>query len=122
MKRKWPYLAALLAVGIPVTALAYAPYLPRLLWEGYPAATWPAPGSFAEIEGSGQKALPRAERVADPNAKLSALFETNEGRAILVARSGQVVMEHYAPGITREMKLNSYSLAKSLIGKSLLFS
>ena len=58
MKRKWLYLATLLLVAAPAAALAYAPYLPRLLWEGYPGATWPAHGSFGEIEGGTGEALP----------------------------------------------------------------
>ncbi len=116
MKRKWLYLVALLAVAAPAAALAYAPYLPRLLWEGYPGATWPVPGSFAQIGGGTGDGLPRAVQVADPNEKLAELFDKTQGRALLAARDGRVVMEHYAPGITRETKLNSYSLAKSLIG------
>ncbi len=115
MKRKWLYIAALLSAAVPVAALAYAPYLPRLLWEGYPAATWPAHGSFAEVDGGSGDALPAA-RLSVPNEKLASLFANTEGRAILAARDGQLAMEHYAPGITRDTRLNSYSLAKSLIG------
>lgn len=116
MTRRWLYLAVMLAAAVPAAALAYAPYLPRLLWEGYPAATWPAHGSFAEIEGGSGDALPTAEGQAGPNEKLASLFAKTEGRAILAARDGRLAMEHYAPGITRETRLNSYSLAKSLIG------
>ncbi|CAN1722302.1 Beta-lactamase-related domain-containing protein [Hyphomicrobium sp. 1Nfss2.1] len=116
MKNKWLYLPALLLVIAPLAASAYAPYLPRLLWEGYPAATWPAPGTFAQIGGADEIAPQRAEPIADPNAKLQASFTETDGRAILAIHNGQIVMEHYAQGITRETKLNSYSLAKSLVG------
>jgi CubicO group peptidase (beta-lactamase class C family) len=115
MNRKWLYLIAALSVAAPAAALAYAPYLPRLLWEGYPVATWPAPGSYAEIDGGAGSSLPAGQR-HEPDEKLAALFGSTEGRAMLAARDGKIVMEHYAPGITRETKLNSYSMAKSLVG------
>jgi CubicO group peptidase (beta-lactamase class C family) len=116
MKRTWIYRAAWLVVAAAVAALAYAPYLPRLLWEGYPAAQWPAPGSYAVIDGGPDVPLPTAARHAVPDAQLADLFGGTEGRALLAARDGEVVMEHYALGVTREARFNSYSLAKSLVG------
>jgi CubicO group peptidase (beta-lactamase class C family) len=120
-KRRTMLLAAagLCLAGVFATLL-YAPYVPRLLWEGYPQATWPAPGSYAVISGSTKtQRLPVAGR-AKPNARLQALFDGTEGRALLAARGGRLVMEHYAPGIARDTRLNSYSLVKSLVGALVL--
>lgn len=116
MKRRWILgLAALCAAGIAAALLA-APYLPRLLWEGYPSALWPAPGTYAVLPGGAGDALPAAAQEFPPNDRLALLFGDTGGRAILAAQDGAVVMEHYAPGVTRETRLNSYSLAKSLVG------
>ncbi|MEZ5774715.1 MAG: serine hydrolase [Hyphomicrobiaceae bacterium] len=101
-------------------ALAIAPYLPRLLWEGYPSATWPAPGSYATVEGSEAVAFAGASPKVAPGAGLEALFEASEGRALLVVRHGRLTLEHYAPGIGRETRLNSYSMVKSLVAALLL--
>jgi CubicO group peptidase (beta-lactamase class C family) len=116
MKRKWLIRAALLIAAAVVAALAYAPYLPQLLWEGYPGATWPARGYYADIDAGHTIELPAAESLSVPDENLAKLFGDAEGRALLAARDGKVVMEHYAPGVSRETRLNSYSLAKSLIG------
>ncbi len=96
-------------------AIVYAPHLPRLVWEGYPRATWPAPGTFAAVAGGMGDPLPSAALVAAPEAGLRDLFEATDGRALLVAHDGRLAMEHYAPGVGRETRLNSYSLVKSLI-------
>ena len=119
-RRNWLLGAAGLCVGGIFAALLYAPYLPRLLAEGYPQATWPAPGSFATVEGVPDAPVFEAAETAQPNARLRNLFEASDGRAILAARNGQLVMEHYAPGVTRETRLNSYSMIKSLVGALVL--
>lgn len=112
--------AAGLCLSGVFAAHLYAPYLPRLMWEGYPQATWPAPGSYAVISGSTEaEPLPVTARTK-PNARLQALFDGAEGRALLAARGGRIVMEHYAPGIARDTRLNSYSLVKSLVGALVL--
>ena len=54
--RKWLTITALGLVAIVAGLLAYAPFLPALLAEGFPALTWSGRGSFAEIAGS---AVPR---------------------------------------------------------------
>jgi CubicO group peptidase (beta-lactamase class C family) len=96
-------------------ALLSAPYLLRLIWEGYPQATWPAPGSYASVPGGSGEPLISANKLATPDNALLELFQNSEGRALLAARDGKLTMEYYAPGISRETRLNSYSLAKSLI-------
>ena len=116
MKRKWFYRSAVLAVAVAATAFVYAPYLPRLLWEGYPSALWPAPGSYAPLAGGAGNSLPAPAQSFMPNEQLAGLFGGAGGRAILAAHDGKIVMEHHAPGVARETRLNSYSLAKSLIG------
>ncbi len=110
----------LVALGLGVAALHYAPYLPRLIWEGYPQATWPAPGSYIQVDGGAGSPLIADRALASPNRALSAHFNEKRGRALLVARNGRLVMEHYAEGITRETRLNSYSLVKSLTGALML--
>ena len=112
--------SGLVALGLCVAALLYAPYLPRLIWEGYPQATWPAPGHYVRVEGGAGTPVAAADVLRPPNAALRAHFDEKQGRALLVARDGQIVMEHYAPGITRETRLNSYSLVKSLTGALVL--
>ncbi len=116
MRRNWLFTTiGLCFVGI-FGALLYAPYLPRLMEEGYPRATWPAPGSFATVKGVPDKTIFDAVAPIAPDAQLRTLFGSSEGRALLAAREGKLVMEHYAAGIGRETRLNSYSMVKSLIG------
>jgi CubicO group peptidase (beta-lactamase class C family) len=116
MRRKWLLGATAAALAGVAAALLYAPYLPRILAEGYPQATWPAPGSYARVAGASEIGAPASPDLASPNEWLQSLFEASEGRALLAARNGRIVMEHYAPGVTRETRLNSYSLVKSLVG------
>ncbi len=109
---------AIVAAAVPALALAWAPYLPRLAFEGYPQPAWPASGSFAAVSGAerapdeipnalqGTKFTPRGQR----------LFEQGEGKALLIFQGGKLHMEHYADGITPDTKLNSYSMVKSLVG------
>ncbi len=110
-------LAAIFAIS--GGAVAYAPYLPRLLYEGYPAAVWPSPGAFAEIAGA--SALAPINRRADASARalpadLAAIFEASGGHALLVDRGGRLELEHYAGGFGEATRFNSFSMAKSLVG------
>lgn len=111
-------LALLLAlVLLPLAALVYAPYLPRLLAEGYPSLVWPVRGHFAAIEGAvAQPPALSAKPSRQPSAELLTLFNDSGGKALLVSRAGRLELEHYAAGITAETKLNSFSMAKSLVG------
>ncbi|MEZ5924700.1 MAG: serine hydrolase [Hyphomicrobiaceae bacterium] len=109
-------LCLLCLLGAGGIAIA-APYLPRLLLEGYPAAIWPAYGSFAVVPGGTSEALlPPAVSGLQPSPTLKALFEDSNGRALMAVHKGRVVLAHYADGITSETRLNSYSMVKSLIG------
>lgn len=101
-------------------AFVAAPYLPRLIDEGYPQLDWPAPGSFASFEGadSGQ---PFAS-VGTLNDWSRQLFdaENANGKALLVYQGGTVKLAHYAEGVSATTRFNSYSMAKSLTGALLL--
>jgi len=62
-------------------ALLYAPYLPRLVLEGYPQADWPAPGDFTTVAGSAQAdPIPSDMSGAAFDPKGRRLFEEKEGR------------------------------------------
>lgn len=107
--------AGLLAAALVSSAFVYAPYLPRLLAEGFPAPAWPARGSFADIPGSMNDPL-GAPAMTALSPALQKLFDESGGKALLVYQGGKLRIEHYAPGYTRDTKFNSYSMAKSLIG------
>lgn len=113
----WVARALAVTAAVMAALLAYAPYIPRLLVEGYPSSTWPAPGTFATVQGTTAAApLRRSLQLATPDAELTRQFDETEGRALLVARDGQLVMEHYGHGAGPSSLLNSYSMVKSLIG------
>ncbi|MEP3274777.1 MAG: serine hydrolase [Stappiaceae bacterium] len=99
-------------------AVMAAPYLPRLVMEGFPRAKWPAPGSFAALDGEKQ-ALPVGP-VGSLNDWSEELFTGSDGRALLIYRKGTVELAHYADDVRPEIRLNSYSMVKSLVGALLL--
>lgn len=109
---------AALVLTAAAAALAAAPYLPRLLVEGYPQPRWPAPGAYAEVAGD-----PLAEPFPATGAiddRSRALFEQAEGAALLAYQGGAVRLAYYAPDTDPETRFNSYSLAKGLIGALML--
>ena len=120
-KRLIPWLL-LFAAAVPVLVLAWAPYLPRLLWEGYPSETWPAPGSHVVLAGGAQGGSNM--RVHSQGSVFDSvgrrLFEEKHGRALLIFHDGRLRFEHYADGIDHATPLNSYSLIKSLVGALVL--
>ena len=102
-------------------AFVWAPYLPRLVHEGFPAAVWPAPGSFAEVRGATAKAPASAgQPLGVFDQRLQELLAERHATAFLAARNGRVVLEHYAEGLGTETLFNSYSLIKSLVGTLVL--
>lgn len=117
--RTWILLAvALLMAG----TYAWAPYLPRLVREGFPPPVWPAEGAFAEVTGTHASEPAPAAR-SDPagfDAQLRELLEQHTTRAFLAARNGRIEIEHYGNGTHRDTLLNSYSLVKSLVGALIL--
>jgi CubicO group peptidase (beta-lactamase class C family) len=108
-------IAGLLIAAFVSGAFVYAPYLPRLLAEGFPAPTWPARGSFADIPGSMNDPL-GVPAMTTLSPALQKLFDESGGKALLVYQGGKLRIEHYAPGYTRDTQFNSYSISKSLIG------
>ncbi|MEM8973170.1 MAG: serine hydrolase [Pseudomonadota bacterium] len=100
-----------------VTSIA-APYLPRLLIERYPQPRWPAPGYFLKLNGA--PASRKISPVGHLDRHSRELFETGDGRALLIFQGRKLHVAHYSKGVTPETKFNSYSLAKSLIGALLL--
>lgn len=116
-RRLW--LGALAAVLAGTgTLLLIHPQLRVLASEGFPAAEWPANGRFVVVEGS-KGSDPERPGTPLPPAAL-ARFDEAEGRALVVAGPGGLVLEHYAPGTSRETRLNSFSLVKSLVGALIL--
>jgi CubicO group peptidase (beta-lactamase class C family) len=117
--RKWVTITALGLLAIVAGLLVYAPFLPALLAEGFPALTWAGRGSFVEIAGS---AVPRDLGVAaDARSRalvpeLAQAFDVRGGQALLVFRDGHLTLEHYADGANDTTQFNSYSMAKSLVG------
>lgn len=105
-------LAALLALASG--ALALRPQLLVLAAEGFPKATWPAPGHFAAVEGADRPDDP-APGPPPPHAALDRLAASG-GRALLLERGGVLLAEAYGEGLGRGDLLNSYSLVKSLVG------
>lgn len=112
---------ALCAASV-LAALLYAPYLPRLAFEGFPQAGWPAPGDFAAVAGSGARAeaIPTDLTGAVFDRQGRSLFEEKEGKALLIYQGGRLRFEHYTEGVDSNSRLNSYSMVKSLIGALVL--
>ena len=103
----------LLLAALLLTWLA-APQVVVLLREGFPAQTWPAPGSYAQVQGAVPPLSPPPGQPA-PQVARDRLAQ-QDGRALLMDQGGTLVVEEYAQGLTRDDRLNSYSLVKSLIG------
>lgn len=106
------FVLAVLAAG----ALIYAPYLPRLMAEGFPDPQWPARGAFAQVPGASVSADLGEPVQATLSPGLAKLFTESEGKALLVYQGGRLKLEYYAPGFSRDTQFNSYSLVKSLVG------
>jgi len=121
LKHHWKKLTLGVAAAGAAALMLWAPYLPRLAYEGFPAPTWPAPGRFADVAGNANGpplALPTRTAALDP--KLSALFDGSGAKALLAYEGGALGIEHYAEGITADTRFNSYSLVKSLVGTLVL--
>lgn len=98
-------------------ALAFAPYLPRLIWEGGPGLTWSDRSHYVDVPGANPPmGLVEAMPSAMPNAALHKLLAEGGGTALLLMRDGRLVLEYYAPGNGPETRFNSFSMVKSLVG------
>lgn len=118
MRRVLLGVAVFLFAAVAV-ALAYAPYLPALIMEGFPGLTLSGRGSYAEVAGaSSVRDLPVAiGALGRPLAPgFAEAFAERGGRVLLVYRDGALALEHYDPGLDASTRFNSYSMAKSLVG------
>ena len=117
--RKWLIGLVVVLLGAVGMALAYAPYLPQLVLEGYPPLIAPERGNFALLLGAAEPrdlgaaaGLASAEFASD----LDAQFVNSGGTAFLVYRDGRLALEHYGQGISATTRLNSFSMVKTLVG------
>lgn len=99
---------------------AFAPYLMALVLEGSPTLTWRNVGEYAEVPGESQPGWLESSPATKLDPNLETLFSESGGSALLAARDGALVLEHYGSGVDQETRLNSFSTAKSLVG-ALLF-
>lgn len=117
--RKWIVgLCLLLAVG-SASLLLYAPYLPQLILEGFPALVWSGHGNYATIAGRDEPRNLGITATASTHPlvpELETPFKAKGGKALLVYRAGHLELEHYEAGASAETRFNSYSMAKSLVG------
>ncbi|MGI9412187.1 MAG: serine hydrolase domain-containing protein, partial [Hyphomicrobiales bacterium] len=120
LKRHWKALIPGLVLAGIAAVMLWAPYLPRLAHEGFPAPVWPAPGSFAEVAGKTGSAPPAGTETAALDPQLRELLAGSGAKALLAFSDGALAMEHYAEGFTAKTRFNSYSLVKSLIGALVL--
>jgi len=121
-RKFWALICVAALTLLVASSLLAAPYLPRLIWEGFPKSTWPASGTFAQITGMKSKAGPlivKTPRLV-PNRTLQKLMQDSNAKALLVYAGGALQLEHYAGGTSRQTRFNSYSLVKSLIGLLIL--
>ena len=111
---------AVLLLGVFALAVVvngFAPQLPALLREGFPAPVWPPNGQTVLVSGVDDGG---SETARPPPPAALDRFSESKGRALLVADSSGVIAEHYAPGLDRDTRLNSYSLVKTLISALVL--
>lgn len=117
-RKTWALVCCLALALFVVSSLLAAPYLPRLIREGFPKSTWPAPGYFVQITGDKSGAHPLKIKTPRgvPNGRLRKLIHDSEAKALLVYTGDALQLEHYATGVLAGTRFNSYSLVKSLIG------
>lgn len=108
-------MAAVIGVifALAVAMTAFAPQLPVLLKEGFPSPVWPPNGPTLLVRGVDDLAPAGSSKL--PESAL-ARFTASGGRSLIVAGPEGITREHYAPGLDRDTRLNSYSLVKSLVG------
>lgn len=98
-----------LVVGI----LVFAPQVPILVREGFPSEVWDGTGRYARVDGVQRE---NAERGRALPAAAQSRFEDTGGRAMLVDQGGKLIFESYGQGFEPTVRLNSFSLVKSLVG------
>jgi CubicO group peptidase (beta-lactamase class C family) len=108
-------IAAVLAAAF-ICAPAYAddllPFPPQPVNVPYPTAAWPEMGATLAARRDVEAVVARAFADGRPEA----LAKT---KAVLVVSHGLIAAEHYATGITRDTRLQSWSMAKSFLHAAL---
>ncbi|WP_169054216.1 serine hydrolase [Nitratireductor sp. XY-223] len=112
--------APLAVIAIALLIYLSAPYLPRLLYEGYPTQRWPAPGSYTAVGSSYEPPPMPSAASLRISARAQALFNQNGGTAMLVWQGGMLRAEHYASDAGPQTRFNSFSMVKSLVGALVL--
>ncbi|MBW4656794.1 MAG: beta-lactamase family protein [Kaiparowitsia implicata GSE-PSE-MK54-09C] len=95
---------------------AFAPYLTTLVLEGSPTLIWRGAGHYAVVPGAPRPSWPQNSPIAELEPDLNSRFIESGGVALLAARDGKLVLERYGTGTNPETRLNSFSIAKSLVG------
>ena len=114
-------LAFLLVLGGVFAVVLYRyPYLPTIVKEGFPSPVWPSSGVYVQVAGV-PDSWPRQGIAATPplskaGQQLNDLLTRSETDVLLAYHKGQLVYAFFRPGHTDEVKYNSYSMVKSLIG------
>ena len=108
--------AGLVCTGL---AAAYSSGVLDLVKAGYPPPVWPASGPFEIVDGAVQ-ARPNTVATGQLTPRGQELFETSEGKALVVFQDGEPVLETYADDFGPDTRFNSYSLIKSLVGALVL--
>ncbi len=117
-KTRWIQYVAVLTIGVMTLLWFCAGQLFVLASEGFPKATWPAPGNYATVAGSNANPNPPDEI---PPPRLAAdRFAQSGGRALLVDQRSELIVETYGEGLHRDTRLNSFSLVKGLVGALVL--
>lgn len=114
--RRLLVLTTTVILGAALGLYAFAPYLMALAFEGSPTLTWRNVGQYVEVRGAAHPGWTRSSPVSGLEPNLDALFSESGGSALLAARDGELVLEHYGSGVDQQTRLNSFSIAKSLVG------
>jgi CubicO group peptidase (beta-lactamase class C family) len=100
-------LAFMIIVAPLVRAEAFVPFPPQPATVPYPTAAWP------------ENKQPTVEAVVDRAFTGNQPPALARVKAVLVVHQGQIVGERYADGITRDTRLQSWSMAKSFLHAAL---
>jgi CubicO group peptidase (beta-lactamase class C family) len=102
---------ACLLAGIaisPASANGLVPFPPQPATTSYPTHEWPEVSAGDPLRRTMTQMLAKAFEGNRPEA----LAHT---RAVLVVWGGRIIAERYSPGITRSTRLQSWSMAKSIL-------
>ena len=110
-------------VLLPGSALALvaAPFLPRLVYEGFPAQRWPCIRSSRDRKGQHVRTPARQRFFRESHQrKIQVAPEDRGGAAPAGLQGGKLQARHFAAGSGPETRFNSFSMVKSLVGALVL--